>query len=88
MSEQMEALRERLAWWKNDMAYKAPEQITGNYLATMLEDLEAALAARSTEPDQRCDKFDLNEHNLYKPCEAILFDTGSKCRVHGGKFPQ
>ena len=43
MSEQMEALRERLAWWKNDMAYKAPEQITGNYLATMLEDLEAAL---------------------------------------------
>jgi hypothetical protein len=40
-----------------------------------------------TNENDRCDKFDINEHNIYVKCSPSLFDVGVRCSVHKlGKF--
>lgn len=35
-------LDDRLKWWRNDFAYKAPEQIVSGYVEALLADIDAA----------------------------------------------
>lgn len=44
-----------------------------------------------TNENDRCDNFDLNEHNVYIGCEVLRLSLlhGNQidiCHVHGGKF--
>ena len=42
-----------------------------------------------TNKNDRCDKFDINEHSVYKPCVPfyLLLDDTHECANHaGGKF--
>jgi hypothetical protein len=36
-------IKQRIDWWRNDVAYKAPEQVTTEYVVALLEDLALEL---------------------------------------------
>ena len=46
------ALNERAEWWRTDIRYKAPEQLTIEYLATILDDLGECILGLEDSPSK------------------------------------
>ena len=83
MTEQsaLEKIQERIAWWRNDVSYKAPEQIDLQYVFTLLNklngDIKAALAAAPATTERVQSSNPPCAH-----CDEII-QTGDKFEIVG-----
>ena len=81
----LETLKERILWWQNDVAYKAPEQIDLQYVFRLLnmlnsEVVTALTAAPATEPV--CDLSDGARCSFYRAIADGRYEGLQVCRNH------